>query len=81
MKKTLLRIAQALSILAVVLLGGCTSTKLFQTSYQKVAYLSLSKDVPASQTKGGITVELRTTWKVPIFLDTLSMGQLILPAV
>ncbi|MCK9421231.1 MAG: hypothetical protein M0Q38_01395 [Bacteroidales bacterium] len=61
MKKSLLRVAQTLSILAIFVLGGCTTTKIFQTSYQKVPYLSLAKDVPASQTKGGIIVELRTT--------------------
>lgn len=61
MKKSLLRITQTLSLLAIVLLGGCSATKTYQTQYQKVPYLSLAKDVPASQTKGGITVELRTT--------------------
>ena len=61
MKKSLLRIAQMLPILMFLIFSGCTATKTFQTKYQKVPYLSLVKDVPAAQTKGGITVELRTT--------------------
>lgn len=60
MKKLLLRSVPLCLLMATLILGGC-SPKTFQTRYQKVPYLSLAKDVPASQTKGGITVELRTT--------------------
>lgn len=60
MKKQLLKNVYFCLLMAIVILGGC-STKTFQTRYQKVPYLSLAQDAPASQTKGGITVELRAT--------------------